>query len=84
MRGERVVGFEDLENQLRVTNRLLVLLLQQAHGITQAQLVTEMGSTGAPPSEIAAILGTTVNTVQVTLSRGRRSQRRRAEGQTDE
>jgi len=84
MRTERVVGFEDLEIQLRVTNKLLVLLLQQTHGITQSELIAEMASAGTPASEIAAILGTTVNTVQVTLSRGRRHQRRRAEGRTDE
>jgi len=81
MASERVVGFEDLRDQLRITNKLLVLLLQKTHELaksqmTQSQLIVEIAAAGAPPSEIAMILDTTINTVQVTLSRDRHRKRR--------
>lgn len=76
----RAVGFEDLVVQTRMTNALLAVLLQKSEEMTQSELIVTLSSTGAPPSEIAAVLGTTVNTVNVALSRSRKRQRERAKG----
>ncbi len=70
-------GFDELLVQMRITNALIATQLQKTHGLTQAQLTVLLSSAGTPSSEIAAVLGTTVNTVQVTLSRIRKQPRRR-------
>lgn len=72
---ETTVGFEDLLVQLRLGNVLLIELLAHQADRKQADLITLMGRTGAPPAEIARLLGTTRNTVQVGLSRYRKKQR---------
>ena len=71
----RRAGFDDLLVQLRIANAMLATQLQKTHEMTQSQLAGLMVSAGAPAPEIAAILGTTVNTVQVTLSRIRKQRR---------
>jgi DNA-binding CsgD family transcriptional regulator len=60
---------------MRATNALLAAQLLKNNEFTQAQLAEILNSAGASPSQIGAILGTTVNTVQVTLSRMRKKQR---------
>jgi DNA-binding CsgD family transcriptional regulator len=69
------VGFEELLVQQRITNLLLAQQLQRTHDLTQAELAVLMGDAGASSVEIALILGTTQNTVQVTLSRARKQKR---------
>ena len=72
---ETAIGFQDLLVQLRIGNVLLTELLADQADRKQADLIVLMGRTGAPPAEIARLLGTTRNTVQVTLSRHRKKQR---------
>jgi DNA-binding CsgD family transcriptional regulator len=69
MAGERAAGFDELLVQLRMTNALLAAMLQRQHDLSQRDVVALLASTGAAPAEIAAAVGTTVNTVRVTLSR---------------
>ena len=83
MAHERAMGFEDLVVQMRITNALLVRLLEKDHEVTQSQIAVEMSATGASAQEIARILGTTANTIQVALSRGRRRRRDRADVSKD-
>jgi DNA-binding NarL/FixJ family response regulator len=56
-------------DQLRIQNRLTVVQLLRIPGLTQADIIVALASTGAPAKEIARLLGTTVGTVQVAVSR---------------
>ena len=68
MASERTAGFEELLVQLRMANALLAMTLQRQHELTQREIIGVLAGTNAPAAEIAAVLGTTVNTVRVTLS----------------
>lgn len=68
-------GFDELLVQLRMTNSLLVMNLQQDGGFTQKDLILMLARTDAPSGEIAKILGTTPNTVQVAISKDKASRR---------
>jgi hypothetical protein len=71
MANERKAGFDELVVQLRLTNALLAAMLQRQHDLSQGELIALLGDAGTPPIEIAAAVGTTVNTVRVTLSKQR-------------
>jgi DNA-binding CsgD family transcriptional regulator len=65
-------GFDELLVQLRATNTLLAKLLSVHANLTQGDLILVLARAGTPPAEIAEILGTSANTVNVTLSRTRK------------
>jgi DNA-directed RNA polymerase specialized sigma24 family protein len=69
---EKRAGFEELIVQLRAANVLLARLVSVKTESRQGDLVLALARAGVPSAEIASILGTTANTVQVTLSRNRK------------
>lgn len=69
---EKRAGFDELLVQLRATNALLAKLLTVQADLTQGDLIQVLARAGITPSEIADILGTTSNTVNVALSRSRK------------
>jgi DNA-directed RNA polymerase specialized sigma24 family protein len=69
---EKRAGFDELLVQLRATNALLARFLSFQAELKQGDVVLLLARAGVPSVEIAKILGTTPNTVQVTLSRSRR------------
>ena len=71
MAAERPAGFEELLVQLRMANAMLAASLLRQQDCTQRDIISLLATTGARSAEIAAVVGTTVNTVRVTLSRGR-------------
>lgn len=72
---EKSYGFEDVVLQLRAANSMLAMLLMKEDGITQRQMITQLKESDLPASEIAKVLGTTTNTVQVTISQERAKRR---------
>jgi DNA-binding MarR family transcriptional regulator len=74
------VSLEDLQTQLRMTNRLLLAILAQRTGRKKQQEWVELlASVGAGAAEIADVLDTTPATVTVTLSRIRKKRNVRRE-----
>lgn len=71
-RDERRAGFDELLVQMRITNAILAAMLQREHDLTQKEVITLLADAGTPPAEIAAALGTSVNTVRVSLSKNRK------------
>lgn len=69
---ERRAGFDELLVQLRAGNALLARLVSVQAELKQGDLIVLLSRAGVPSAEIASILGTTSNTVQVTLSRNRK------------
>ena len=69
---EKRAGFDELLVQLRATNSLLAKLLSVQAELTQGDLILVLAGAGMPPAEIAGVLGTTSNTVNVSLSRSRK------------
>ena len=69
---ERRAGFDELLVQLRGANALLARLLSVRAEMKQGDLIAILARAGVPAAEIANIVGTTLNTVQVTLSRNRK------------
>jgi len=69
-------GFDEVVSQLRATNVLLTTLLSKDGELKQQDVITLLSRAGLRSAEIAAITGTTVNTVQVTLSRHRKMTRK--------
>ena len=65
-------GFDELVSQQRATNVLLAALLARGGEFKQQDIVALLARARLSAAEIAAITGTTVNTVQVTLSRQRK------------
>ena len=65
-------GFDELLVQLRASNALLAKLLSVNAEMTQGDLILVLARAGIPPAEIADMLGTTSNTVNVCLSRSRK------------
>jgi DNA-binding CsgD family transcriptional regulator len=61
------VGFADLLNQMKITNRLLAAQLKDKMG--QKEMVGLLASTGATNQDIAAVLDTTPGTIATTLRR---------------
>lgn len=69
---DKRAGFDELLVQLRATNALLAKLLSVNAELTQGDLILVLARAGISPAEIADILGTTSNTVNVALSRSRK------------
>jgi len=65
---EKTYGFEDLALQLRATNSMLAALMTRDSDVKQRDVVLMLKDTGLPAAEIAKIVGTSTNTVQVTIS----------------
>jgi len=67
-----------LKKMARLLEILTRLNLQTMKGDrTQAQMVLMLDEVGCGPSEIADLLGTTVNTVNVTLSNAKKRKRKK-------
>ncbi len=66
---------EIIIDELRKITRLLTVLATK--GMTQREQIVLLDSVGLPPREIAELIGTTSNTVSVTLSTLRRAARRK-------
>jgi DNA-binding CsgD family transcriptional regulator len=64
------VGLAHLHTQMKITNRLLAATLRER--MKQTDLIQLLAGTGATQQEIAEILNTTANTVNVTLQRLKR------------
>jgi DNA-directed RNA polymerase specialized sigma24 family protein len=62
-------------HELKIIKRLLAHNLLT--GSSQTKQISKLGSIGFQPKEIAEILGTTSNTVNVALSRLRKSRQKR-------
>jgi CRP-like cAMP-binding protein len=75
MSERRGVSLEDLLVQQRMTNRLLVALMQRASAskFNVKGLVEVLADTGATVAEIADAIGTTPGTVGVTLNRRKKT-----------
>ncbi len=69
---EKRAGFDEVVIQLRAVNAQLAKLLSSQAAMKQGDLVLLLARAGVPSPEIARMLGTTANTVQVTLSRNRK------------
>ena len=69
---------EEIIAELRKITRLLTLLVTKDK--TQRAQIVLLDSVGLPPREIAELIGTTANTVSVTLSTLRREARRKRSG----
>jgi DNA-binding CsgD family transcriptional regulator len=69
---EKRAGFDDVVIQLRAANAMLARLITLHAELKQGDLVLLLSRAGVPSAEIARLLGTTANTVQVTLSRNRK------------
>jgi DNA-directed RNA polymerase specialized sigma24 family protein len=67
--------FEELTNKLNLITKLLALNLVKDFKIQKDQIIM-LSSFGFQPSEIAELLGTTANTVNVVLSRARKKERK--------
>jgi len=65
--------FEELKEKLNVITKLLALNLVRDIKIQKDQIIA-LSSFGFKPSEIAELLGTTANTVNVALSRARKKE----------
>jgi DNA-directed RNA polymerase specialized sigma24 family protein len=68
-------GEQEIVTQLRITNRLLAAQLRST--MKQNELIALLATTGASHQDIATILGTTANTVNVTLVKKRRQEKAR-------
>jgi DNA-directed RNA polymerase specialized sigma24 family protein len=73
-------GFDELLVQLRGTNALLASLLQRTFDLKQSEVIGILAEASVGASEIAQILGTSQNTVQVSLSRARQRRRHESKG----
>lgn len=63
------------EEALEDIARLLAVLVRRT-GDSQAEVIRELSAVGIAPRRIASLLGTTPNTVSVTLSKSRRAKRK--------
>ena len=66
---------DEIIDELRKITRLLTVLATK--GMTQREQIMLLDSVGLPPREIAELIGTTSNTVSVTLSTLRREARKK-------
>ena len=76
-----VVGFEDLLNQMKITNRLLQAQLKGTIG--QQDMVALLASTGATHQDIADVLDTTAATVATTLQRLKKKKAKKKAAKAD-
>lgn len=67
----KAYGFYDLVQQMRAVNTLLARLVTQKDGMKQKEVILMLKDTELPAGEIARIVGTTLNTVQVTISQAK-------------
>jgi len=75
MEPEIVRHFEAINTGIRATNVLLVELLGRQFEMKQHEMIECLGRSGMSPREIAQLVDTSMNTVQVTLSRKRKKTR---------
>ena len=73
-------SLNEMVEQLRRIGNLLSLLITRDK--TQAEQIRLLNAAGYPTSEIATLLGTTRNTVSVTLSQQKASTRARVHGRS--
>ena len=66
----RNATLDDLLTQMKITNRLLAVGLKDT--MKQSEIIKALASSGASSQEIADVLDTTPNTVNVTLHRLKR------------
>ena len=71
MTDKNPIELKDLLTQLKITNKLLAVQLKGE--MNQQELIGQLSTTGAVPKEIAELLNTTPGTVNVALSRLRKS-----------
>lgn len=64
----------ELEESLEDIARLLAVLVRRT-GDSQAEVIRELSGVGMAPRRIASLLGTTPNTVSVTLSKSKRGRK---------
>lgn len=72
MQNDRGAGLDDLVVQMRMTNAILAAMLQRQHDLSQKDVIALLADARTPAVEIAAALGTSVNTVRVSLSKSRK------------
>ena len=63
---------DDIASELRRISRLLTLLVTK--NLSQKDKIAVLSSAGLQPKEIAELIGTTPNTVSVTLAQMRKEQ----------
>jgi hypothetical protein len=68
---------ENEEILARLDNLIRLLCIHVVKGLAQKDQITLLARAGFPPRAIAELLGTTANTVSVTLSEQRRKGRKR-------
>jgi DNA-binding CsgD family transcriptional regulator len=66
-------GVNQQPDELRRLSNLVALLLVK--GESQTEKIRTLAAAGYPPNEIASLLGTTANSVSVTLHKLRRKRR---------
>jgi len=71
--------FEELVERLDLIMRLLAITTLEGK-TSQKDKILELSSLGFAPTSIAKLLGTTVNTVNVTLSKARKEGKRNQRG----
>lgn len=69
---DAIDGFEAIVRQLRAANSMLAALMMSEGQKKQKEMIVLLKDSDLPAAEIARILGTTTNTVQVTISQSRR------------
>lgn len=62
----------NLDKLLDEVVKLLILNLKHGNDFSQSKLMLEMGSLGFQPKRIAELLGTTPNTVSVSISQSKK------------
>lgn len=67
--------FKELKDKMDVITKLLALNIVKDVKVQKDQIIT-LSSFGLQPSQIADLLGTTANTVRVTLSTARKRKKR--------
>lgn len=70
---------KDILHELKIIKKLLAQNLLS--GSSQTKQISKLNSIGFQPKEIAEILGTTPNTVNVALNRLRKSKKKKEEPQ---
>lgn len=70
-------GFGDIVCQMRAANSMLAKLIMANGAVKQRDMILALKATELPAAEIAMIVGTTTNTVQVTISQAKRSPKKK-------
>lgn len=82
MTDKNPVELTDLLTQIKITNKLLAVQLKGE--MNQQELIGQLSTTGAAPKEIAELLNTTPGTVNVALSRLRKSKAKKEKKNEEE